>query len=100
MHSDEHHVPLFGKNEKGRSGKTCAWISFEAFVCEKFPKKEKLILFCFNRLSKKWLPQQLRKLSHSKGDKLTVDKSALKKGSDKKSKVRLVVKHFWTFHEK
>lgn len=36
---------------------------------------------------KKWLPQQLRKLSHSKTDKLPVDKSALKKGSDKKSKV-------------
>lgn len=41
----------------------------------------------FHSFSKKWLPQQLRKLSHSKTDKLTVEKSALKKGSDKKSKV-------------
>lgn len=36
---------------------------------------------------KKWLPQQLRKLSQSKTEKLPVEKSALKKTSDKKSKV-------------
>lgn len=41
--------------------------------------------------SKKWLPQQLRKLSHSKGDKLTVEKSGLKKEKvDKKGKVILL----------
>jgi hypothetical protein len=34
--------------------------------------------------SKKWLPQQLRKLSHSgKNDKIPVDKSVLKKEKDK-----------------
>lgn len=46
---------------------------------------------------KKWLPQQLRKLSHSKPDKLPVDKSVLKKGSDKKSKVNFLQKRLMNF---
>lgn len=54
------------------------------------PHKTQFPLHVFSYLwicRKKWLPQQLRKLSHSKTDKLPVDKAALKKGSDKKSKV-------------
>lgn len=40
-------------------------------------------------LRRKWLPQQLRKLSTSKTDKLTIEKSSndKKKSSEKKSKV-------------
>ena len=45
---------------------------------------------------KKWLPQQLRKLSHSKADKLPVEKVALKKGSDKKSKVLKLENLAWS----
>lgn len=40
-----------------------------------------------SRFSKKWLPQQLRKLSHSgKTDKLPIDKSIAKKEKDKDKK--------------
>ena len=43
--------------------------------------------FIFVYFSKKWLPQQLRKLSHSgKTDKLPVDKSVLKKEKEKDKK--------------
>ena len=42
------------------------------------------------RSRKKWLPQQFRKLSHGKSDKLPpVEKSLIKKGSEKKSKVHM-----------
>lgn len=49
-------------------------------------KAEFSFIFIFN-FSKKWLPQQLRKLSHSgKTDKLPVDKSVLKKEKEKDKK--------------
>ena len=59
----------------------------EALSHAKWKKVEQNNKIYWNFCRKKWLPQQLRKLSHSKTDKLPVDKSALKKGSDKKSKV-------------
>lgn len=78
-------------------------ILYLAFDCNLFTWLETFlliwILFLIN-CRKKWLPQQLRKLSHSKTDKLPVDKSILKKGSEKKIKVSTDEVSWWKIYYK
>lgn len=78
-------------------------ILYLAFDCNLFTWLETFLLIWILLLincRKKWLPQQLRKLSHSKTDKLPVDKSILKKGSEKKIKVSTDEVSWWKIYYK